>query len=101
MHIGASEPVTFMACVRQPAEPVGFVRELSEESHSFVLDIAGVDMHLGVWWLDVARRGAVKQLPVVNQHPQFEGETPHGPKAITEDKRVWWEKGDTVVDPEK
>ena len=36
------------------------------------LDIEGVTMKLGLWWLDAAQRGAVQRLPIVNQKPVFE-----------------------------
>jgi hypothetical protein len=67
--------------------------------HAFVLDIAGVDMNLGIWWLEVAMRGGVKKLPVVNQYPRYEGEVPEGPKEVHVDERAWWEKGETATHP--
>eukprot|EP00927_Polykrikos_kofoidii_P044534 TRINITY_DN38471_c0_g1_i1.p1 TRINITY_DN38471_c0_g1~~TRINITY_DN38471_c0_g1_i1.p1 ORF type:complete len:750 (+),score=93.84 TRINITY_DN38471_c0_g1_i1:35-2251(+) len=97
LHIGASEPVTFMACRRSPAEPVGFVVERDHAMQAFVLDIAGADMQLGVWWMVAGMQGTVKNLPIVNLHPQYEDETPQSPKEIKIDKRCWWEKGEAVT----
>mmetsp|Transcript_87823 Transcript_87823/g.151601 ORF Transcript_87823/g.151601 Transcript_87823/m.151601 type:complete len:731 (-) Transcript_87823:298-2490(-) len=72
MHIGASEPVTFKGETRQPAIGLGRVLERQEESTSFTLQIEGVQMRLGIWWLDTAMRGAIDVLPVVNQNPELE-----------------------------
>merc|ERR1740123_458175 len=99
LHIGASKPVTFLACTRAPAEPCGLVRGRDDNMHAFVLEIAGVDMNLGIWWLEVAMRGGVKKLPVVNQYPRYEGEVPEGPKEVHVDERAWWEKGETATHP--
>eukprot|EP01062_Namystynia_karyoxenos_P005791 TRINITY_DN119_c0_g2_i2.p1 TRINITY_DN119_c0_g2~~TRINITY_DN119_c0_g2_i2.p1 ORF type:complete len:518 (+),score=165.86 TRINITY_DN119_c0_g2_i2:87-1556(+) len=72
MHIGAEKPVTFKGQTRQPAEGFGVVVKREDASSSFVLQIEGEQMRLGIWWLDVAQRGAVEQLPIVNAQPQFE-----------------------------
>ena len=52
--------------------PQGRVLRRSPDVSAFILDIEGVEMKLGLWWLDVAKRGAVAQLPVVNVAPRFE-----------------------------
>jgi NAD-dependent SIR2 family protein deacetylase len=50
----------------------GKVIKRKEGSCSFILDIQGAQMKLGLWWMDSALRGAVDQLPVVNVKPEFE-----------------------------
>ena len=48
-----------------------------EDAHAaFNLDMEGATMRLGLWWLDVAKRGAVEQLPLVNLTPAFESKKP-------------------------
>jgi NAD-dependent SIR2 family protein deacetylase len=54
----------------------GRVIRREEASSSFSLEIEGATMSLGLWWLDVASRGAVPQLPVVNRKPTFERPVP-------------------------
>jgi len=72
MHIGAKKPVTVKGQTRQPAAGNGTVKRRCEETCSFMLDIEGVQMRLGIWWLDSAMRGGVEQLPIVNNKPEFE-----------------------------
>mmetsp|Transcript_60804 Transcript_60804/g.99402 ORF Transcript_60804/g.99402 Transcript_60804/m.99402 type:complete len:114 (-) Transcript_60804:240-581(-) len=57
---------------RQPAVGNGRVLSRCDKSCSFVLQIEGVQMRLGIWWLESAMRGAVDVLPVVNKEPSFE-----------------------------
>ena len=49
----------------------GNVTERVEREGSFRLNIEGAMMHLGIWWLDVAQRGAIDKLPVVNRNPDM------------------------------
>lgn len=72
MHIGAKKPVTVKGETRQPGVGLGEVARRDEETSSFVLQIEGVQMRLGIWWLEAAMRGGVEALPVVNQKPVFE-----------------------------
>uniref|UniRef100_A0A0G4GHS2 Uncharacterized protein n=1 Tax=Chromera velia CCMP2878 TaxID=1169474 RepID=A0A0G4GHS2_9ALVE len=72
MHIGASKPFKYQGQVRRPAEGKAVVMKRDAESSSFVLQIEGVQMRLGIWWLDCAIKGTVEQLPVVNLDPKFE-----------------------------
>jgi hypothetical protein len=72
MHIGASKPVTHTGITREPGIGLGSVVRRDEASSSFLLNIEGVQMRLGIWWLDSARRGAVERLPLVNERPAFE-----------------------------
>ena len=37
-----------------------------------VLHIEGVQMRLGIWWLEAATRGALDRLPIINVAPRFE-----------------------------
>lgn len=52
----------------------GTVLQRDESTCSFNLSIEGACMRLGIWWLDVAERGAVEVLPLVNLHPRYEGD---------------------------
>eukprot|EP00802_Teleaulax_amphioxeia_P010783 Tamp_10813.p1 GENE.Tamp_10813~~Tamp_10813.p1 ORF type:complete len:289 (-),score=53.55 Tamp_10813:132-998(-) len=72
MHIGACKPVSVgKGPARAPGPGHGRVIKRNEITCSFVLSIQDAEMHLGLWWLDVAVRGAVPQLPIVNLEPQF------------------------------
>lgn len=67
MHIGASEPVRRRdGSTIAPAEGYGHVVRRDPPSCSFVLSIEGVQMRLGVWWLEAAARGGPAKLPIVN-----------------------------------
>lgn len=61
MHIGADD--------KTPGN--GTVLRRCEETCSFLLQIEGVQMRLGVWWLESAARGGVEALPIVNLKPKF------------------------------
>jgi len=71
MHIGAAKPVEYRGQVRQPCSGTGVVVRRDDASSSFLLRIEGELMHLGLWWLVSASRGAAEVLPVVNQTPAF------------------------------
>eukprot|EP01065_Artemidia_motanka_P051101 TRINITY_DN88_c0_g1_i1.p1 TRINITY_DN88_c0_g1~~TRINITY_DN88_c0_g1_i1.p1 ORF type:complete len:528 (+),score=121.13 TRINITY_DN88_c0_g1_i1:70-1653(+) len=70
MHIGATEPVRVGSTIRQPAPGHGVVERRDDTTSGFVLRIEGVRMLIGQWWLDVAARGAVAELPIVNLAPE-------------------------------
>jgi len=73
MHIGGKKPVTDKNGVtRQPGVGLGSVISRQEDSLSFALDVEGVPMRLGIWWLEAALRGGPDVLPIVNQRPVFE-----------------------------
>jgi len=72
MHIGARKPVTRNGVTKQPAIGNGYVERRDDDSASFMLNIEGASMRLGIWWLATAARGAVEALPVVNQKPSFQ-----------------------------
>ena len=72
MHIGAKKPVTIKGETRKPGVGLGKVVSRCDRTCSFVLQIEGVQMRLGIWWLESAMRGGVDVLPVVNLEPSFE-----------------------------
>lgn len=72
MHIGASRPYTHKGVTRDPGVGLGSVVRREEDSCSFILSIEGVQMRLGIWWLESAIRGGIDALPLVNEHPNFE-----------------------------
>merc|ERR1711904_360297 len=72
MHIGGRRPVTTNGVKRQPGDGLGSVVSRQEDTASFVLDVEGVPMRLGIWWLEAALRGGPDVLPIVNQRPTFE-----------------------------
>jgi len=72
MHIGASKPRTRGTNTKEPGEGLGHVTRRDAETTSFILNIEGAQMSLGIWWLECAMRGGVDVLPIVNQAPQFE-----------------------------
>jgi len=68
---GAKQP-QFMH-IGTPGKPGhGTVVQRNVASCSFALSIEGANMRLGMWWLDVALRGGVDVLPIVNLKPEFE-----------------------------
>jgi len=56
---------------RTQSTGLGVVVKRDHSSASFVLIIDGVQMRLGIWWLESAMHGLVDVLPVVNQVPLF------------------------------
>merc|ERR1712167_163038 len=71
MHIGATKAVTYRGKKRAPGLGVGTV--LRREQTHWLLSIDGEGMRLGIWWLEVAMRGQIDVLPVVNAKPTFTG----------------------------
>jgi hypothetical protein len=69
MHIGAKKPFMHRGSLRQPGKGVGSVMSRDENISGFILNIDGVRMLLGLWWLEAACRGGLEQLPVVNVRP--------------------------------
>ena len=72
MHIGAKKAITIKGETRQPGVGIGRVVSRCDKSCSFVLQIEGVQMRLGIWWLESAMRGGIDVLPLVNKEPTFE-----------------------------
>jgi NAD-dependent SIR2 family protein deacetylase len=70
MHIGANEPHSYRGQLRQPGKGVGVVSRRDDKISGFHLEIDGVRMLLGQWWLEAARRGGPAQLPVINVNPE-------------------------------
>ena len=70
MHIGAKMKTKYRGVMREPGDGTG--RVARRELYSYVLLINYAQMHLGVWWLDAAKRGALEAIPVVNLYPVFE-----------------------------
>ena len=72
MHIGAKKAVTYKGVKRRPGAGLGTVARREEDTASFILTIEGVQMRLGIWWLECAARGGVEAIPVINENPLFE-----------------------------
>jgi len=76
LHIGAKKPYTrpqpYGGQTMQPGPGHGIVRRRLKGHSAYELQIEGVSMELGVWWLDAAKRGKLEQLPVVNIDPVME-----------------------------
>ena len=90
LHIGATKDVKLKGGKIRRAAPDGrgSVTRRADNEASFKLSIEGATMSLGVWWLDAARRGAVPQLPIVNESPAF-GPAPTAPAApVPANKRL-------------
>lgn len=75
LHIGASKPYTrpkaYGGQTLQNGPGHGKVHAFSSAQSCFQLQIEGVTMSLGAWWLEAAERGALETLPVVNLKPVF------------------------------
>lgn len=56
---------------RQGAPLTGVVSKRDGDACCFDLDMSGTTMHLGIWWLEAAARGALETLPVTNVEPDF------------------------------
>jgi len=73
MHIGAETGTvhTYKGKSRPAAEGLGTVTGRCDTTSSFDLNIEGVRMRLGIWWLEAAARGGPRKLPIVNVDPEF------------------------------
>jgi hypothetical protein len=74
-HIGASAPHVYRGSVRQPGPGEGTVVRFSPKQGGWELQIEGVSMLLGGWWLSLAAQGLVESIPVINAEPLMEGES--------------------------
>jgi len=72
MHIGAKKATVHKGVKRKPGPGVGTVRNRSDAKQCFELVIEGVNMRLGMWWLDEAEKGLLEKLPIVNYKPKYE-----------------------------
>jgi len=70
MHIGADKPFRG----RKPGPGHGQVMKRDDHVVAYVLQIEGVRMLLGQWWIEAAQRGGPPTLPVVNLKPVMESE---------------------------
>ena len=66
LHIGAPSPVKHKGKLRQPGEGVGKVVGFCLRQRGWKLNVDGVPMLLGCWWMEDAIRGGPKTIPIVN-----------------------------------
>lgn len=76
MHIGAKKEVSYKGVTRKPGPGNGTVTQRDEATSCFLLEVEGVQMRLGIWWLEAAMRGGPERLPIINETPVFESEEP-------------------------
>lgn len=70
MHIGADKPYNG----RKNGPGHGRVVRRCDTTVAYSLEIEGVRMTLGQWWLEAAQRGGPTTLPIVNLEPMMESE---------------------------
>jgi len=70
LHIGSARPVTYRGSVRHPGPGQGRVIRYSQSQCAWQLEVEGVSMLLGGWWLEAAVRGEVASVPVINIDPE-------------------------------
>jgi len=70
MHIGATQAIKYRDTVRQPGPGHGRVLNYSHSQCGWRLEVEGVPMLLGGWWLEAAARGVLESVPVINRDPQ-------------------------------
>merc|ERR1711939_1101573 len=72
MHIGAKKPITLPSgAVRKNGPGHGSVIGRDDATCSLKLNIEGVVMTQGQWWIEAAMRGGPASLPVVNIKPRM------------------------------
>jgi len=69
MHIGAAAPYKYNGIMRKNGPGHGVVKCRNDAEVSYELEIEGVRMKLGQWWIEAAKRGGPKSLPIINQNP--------------------------------
>ena len=80
MHIGAKTAKTAKKAAAggrgagETRSCPGHGHVVRKEEFHWQLQIEGVGMRLGVWWLEAAARGAVDVLPIANLDPTFEAQ---------------------------
>ena len=90
IHIGATKGQKYRGKTlrRAPADGTGVVEQRNERTGQIKCIISGVNLNLGIWWLDAAKRGALPTLPLVNRVPVFQqtvgegGAQPPPPRAV-------------------
>jgi len=70
MHIGATQAIKYRGKVRKPGPGIGIVLGYSEQECGWKLEVEGVHMLLGGWWLRAAQKGELQFIPVINMDPQ-------------------------------
>merc|ERR1719481_635885 len=70
MHIGGSEAIRYRDTVQQPGPGYGRVVSYSQAHQGWQLQVEGVPMLLGGWWLEAAVWGALEFVPVINYNPK-------------------------------
>eukprot|EP00092_Neocalanus_flemingeri_P036893 GFUD01040158.1.p1 GENE.GFUD01040158.1~~GFUD01040158.1.p1 ORF type:complete len:401 (-),score=89.89 GFUD01040158.1:44-1246(-) len=73
LHIGSDKAITHRGIKRQPGPGHGRVVRYSHSQCGWLLEVEGVSMLLGGWWLDAAAKGEVEYVPVINMEPQVVG----------------------------
>ena len=66
LHIGATEAFKHKGRIRQPGDGVGHVVGFCTRQRGWKLEIEGVPMLLGCWWIEDAIRGKPETIPIVN-----------------------------------
>merc|ERR1711915_521180 len=70
VHIGATQAINYRGKVRKPGQGIGKVLGYSEQECGWKLEVEGVHMLLGGWWLQAAQKGQLQFIPVINTDPQ-------------------------------
>jgi len=70
MHIGGSEAIRYRGTVQRPGPGYGRVVTYNQTHQGWQLQVEGVPMLLGGWWLEAAVRGALEFVPVINYNPK-------------------------------
>merc|ERR1712198_260816 len=70
MHIGATQAIKYRGKVRKPGPGIGIVLGYSEQECGWKLEVEGVHMLLGGWWLRAAQKGELQFIPVINMDPK-------------------------------
>jgi len=72
MHIGAKKPYKLpTGAVRQPGPGNGKVIRRYDATTSWELQIEGITVRVGFWWMAEALTGSVPRIPIVNREPIF------------------------------
>ena len=71
-HIGQGEFVREKGKIYQRSSGVGRVVRYCSTQRCWELEVEGVKMMLGVWWLQDAARGGPASLPIVNFRPEVQ-----------------------------
>lgn len=69
LHIGAKRSHRYRGELRAKGPGHGVVKRWSKRTVGIDLEIEGVHMLLGQWWVEAAQRGGPRSIPVVNLEP--------------------------------